>query len=58
MRRSYQPFRSRQARMNLAWLAIVSIAGMVLFAAIWLADRTQEAAIDSLSTSSLPPPRH
>jgi hypothetical protein len=60
MRRfSFQPLRSHHARMSLAWLAIVSIAGVVLFASFWLGDRAQQAAIDGLSTYSLPrsPPR-
>lgn len=54
-RSSYHPLRSRQTRMSLVWLVIVMSAGVVLFLSIWLADRVQEAAIDSLSTSSLPP---
>ena len=57
MRRpSFQPMRSRQARMSLAWFVIVALAGCVLFASIWIAERAQEAAVDRLSTSSLPPP--
>jgi hypothetical protein len=57
MRRfSFRPTRSQQTRMSLAWLVIVALAGCVLFASIWVAERAQEAAVDRLSTSSLPPP--
>ncbi len=41
--------------MSFAWMAIVTFAGLALLFAVWLADRAQDAAIDSLSTSSLPP---
>jgi hypothetical protein len=56
MRRfSFRSMRSHHARMSVAWFVIVALAGSVLFGSIWLAERAQEAAIDSLSTSSLPP---
>jgi hypothetical protein len=41
--------------MGLAWLAIVMLAGSVLFVVIHFADRTQKAALDRLSTYQIPP---
>jgi hypothetical protein len=41
--------------MGLAWVAMVMLAGSVLFVVLHFADRTQDAALDQLSNYRLPP---
>jgi hypothetical protein len=40
--------------MSVAWLAIVAVAGFVLFLCIHFGERAQQAAIEKLSTHSWP----
>ena len=45
----------RSRRMTLTWVAIVALAGLVLFLLLHLGEREQRAAEDRLSTHSLQP---
>jgi uncharacterized BrkB/YihY/UPF0761 family membrane protein len=49
-RSSVRPPRSKQARMSLAWFAIVAVAGFVLFLCIHFGELAQQAALERLST--------
>ncbi|MGV7216843.1 hypothetical protein [Bradyrhizobium sp. UFLA05-112] len=38
--------------MNVAWFAIVAVAGFVLFLCLHFGERAQQAALEKLSTNS------